>query len=120
MHRKRPRASQRGHDHKAAADAEHTATLAKFTLSAKVPFLVTGASGSLGGAVVRRLPRQPGRREARYVQLLTGEPAAELAAEPAALALPATSAPSADQLRLERLEQEVRALRAEFTALRGY
>lgn len=38
-----------------AADAEHTAALAKFKLSEKIPFLVTGASGSLGGAVVRRL-----------------------------------------------------------------
>lgn len=38
-----------------AADAEHEAALAKFTLSEKVPFLVTGASGSLGGAVLRRL-----------------------------------------------------------------
>ncbi|MEZ4404355.1 MAG: NAD-dependent epimerase/dehydratase family protein, partial [Kofleriaceae bacterium] len=38
-----------------AADAEHAAALAKFALSAAVPFLVTGASGSLGGAVLRRL-----------------------------------------------------------------
>ncbi|MBP8806141.1 MAG: Gfo/Idh/MocA family oxidoreductase [Kofleriaceae bacterium] len=38
-----------------AADAEHAAALAKFPLSDRVPFLVTGASGSLGGAVLRRL-----------------------------------------------------------------
>lgn len=38
-----------------AADAEHAAELARFTLADKVPFLVTGASGSLGGAVLRRL-----------------------------------------------------------------
>ncbi|MBK9036084.1 MAG: Gfo/Idh/MocA family oxidoreductase [Myxococcales bacterium] len=38
-----------------AADAEHAAALARFTLSEAVPFLVTGASGSLGGAVLRRL-----------------------------------------------------------------
>lgn len=38
-----------------AADADHAAALAKFTLSPTVKFLVTGASGSLGGAVVRRL-----------------------------------------------------------------
>jgi nucleoside-diphosphate-sugar epimerase len=44
-----------------AADAEHTARLAKFTLSEKVPFLVTGASGSLGKATVKRL-RADGHR----------------------------------------------------------
>lgn len=38
-----------------AADAEYAAALAKFPLGDKVPFLVTGASGSLGGAVLRRL-----------------------------------------------------------------
>lgn len=37
------------------ADAEHAARLARFTLSPTVPFLVTGASGFLGGATVRRL-----------------------------------------------------------------
>jgi len=38
-----------------AADAEHAAAMAKLTLAPTTPFLVTGASGSLGGAVVRRL-----------------------------------------------------------------
>ena len=38
-----------------AADADHAAQLAKFTLSERVPFLVTGASGSLGRATVNRL-----------------------------------------------------------------
>jgi nucleoside-diphosphate-sugar epimerase len=38
-----------------AADADHVERLAKFTLSPKVPFLVTGASGSLGRATVKRL-----------------------------------------------------------------
>ena len=38
-----------------AADAEYAASLAKFPLGDKVQFLVTGASGSLGGAVLRRL-----------------------------------------------------------------
>jgi 2-alkyl-3-oxoalkanoate reductase len=38
-----------------AADAEHAARVATFTLSPKVRFVVTGATGSLGGAVVKRL-----------------------------------------------------------------
>lgn len=43
------------------ADAEHRERLAKFPLSDKVPFLVTGASGSLGRATVKRL-RADGHR----------------------------------------------------------
>jgi predicted dehydrogenase/nucleoside-diphosphate-sugar epimerase len=38
-----------------AAEAEHAAALAKFPRSERVPFLVTGASGSVGRTVVRRL-----------------------------------------------------------------
>jgi nucleoside-diphosphate-sugar epimerase len=44
-----------------AADADHRAQLARFQLTEKVPFLVTGASGSLGKAVVKRL-RAEGHR----------------------------------------------------------
>jgi predicted dehydrogenase/nucleoside-diphosphate-sugar epimerase len=44
-----------------AADAAHREQLARFTLSDKVPFLVTGASGSLGKATVARL-RADGHR----------------------------------------------------------
>jgi predicted dehydrogenase/nucleoside-diphosphate-sugar epimerase len=38
-----------------SADADHKSSLAPFTLSAKVPYLVTGASGALGKATVKRL-----------------------------------------------------------------
>ena len=38
-----------------AAEADHAARLARFPLSERVPFLVTGASGSLGKATVNRL-----------------------------------------------------------------
>ena len=69
--------------------------------------------------MVRGLPRQPGRREARYVQLLTGEPAAELTAEPALQPESAAPAASIDGGRLERLEEEVRNLRAELDELRN-
>jgi predicted dehydrogenase/nucleoside-diphosphate-sugar epimerase len=44
-----------------AADADHQAKLAPFKLSPKVPYLVTGASGSLGKATVKRL-RAEGHR----------------------------------------------------------
>jgi predicted dehydrogenase/nucleoside-diphosphate-sugar epimerase len=38
-----------------AADKDHNDRVAKFKVSDKVPFLVTGASGNLGKAVVKRL-----------------------------------------------------------------
>lgn len=38
-----------------AAESDYQARVAKFVLSEKVPFLVTGASGSLGKATVKRL-----------------------------------------------------------------
>jgi predicted dehydrogenase/nucleoside-diphosphate-sugar epimerase len=38
-----------------AADEDHAKQLAKFTLSEKVPFVVTGASGFVGRATVKRL-----------------------------------------------------------------
>ncbi|HLL24644.1 MAG TPA: NAD-dependent epimerase/dehydratase family protein, partial [Kofleriaceae bacterium] len=41
-----------------AADADHEAHLARFELSDSVPFLVTGASGFLGRATVKRLRAQ--------------------------------------------------------------
>lgn len=38
-----------------AAEQDHAQRLSRFTLSDKVPFLVTGASGAVGSAVVKRL-----------------------------------------------------------------
>ena len=38
-----------------AADADHVAKLAKVSLAKTIPFVVTGASGALGRAVVKRL-----------------------------------------------------------------
>jgi predicted dehydrogenase/nucleoside-diphosphate-sugar epimerase len=38
-----------------AAEADHAQRLARFTISDKVPFLVTGASGALGSVMVQRL-----------------------------------------------------------------
>src|ERR1700690_365011 len=56
------------------------------------------------GALVRKLARQPGQKEARYAHLLAGEPAIEADAE-----APVAAQPS----RVAQLEDEVRELGAE-------
>ncbi|MGH9609023.1 MAG: YceH family protein [Bryobacteraceae bacterium] len=63
-----------------------------------------------GGSVVTKLARRPGQKEARYSHLLAGEPAA---AEATMDSAPAGSS------RLERLEEEVRQLRAELSELKS-
>ncbi len=72
------------------------------------------------GPLVRKLPRQPGHKECRYVQLLTGEP--EEGGMDAGEAAVSGSAPAsgASQLgRIEALEKEVADLRAETRDLRS-
>ncbi|HEY5944526.1 MAG TPA: NAD-dependent epimerase/dehydratase family protein [Kofleriaceae bacterium] len=49
------------------ADDDHKTWLAQFPLSERVPFLVTGASGSVGRAVVKRL-RESGHRVRVFVR----------------------------------------------------
>ena len=71
--------------------------------------------------LVRRLPRQPGQKEARYAQLLTGEPEegdwdAPVAAGAAGAPAPAPSGSLAG--RVAALEEEVAALRRELAELR--
>jgi uncharacterized protein YceH (UPF0502 family) len=62
------------------------------------------------------LPREPGRREARYAHLLSG-PVAAGAID--AVAEPATALPALPQDdRIARLEEEVRELRAELAVLK--
>jgi 2-alkyl-3-oxoalkanoate reductase len=56
-----------------AADEDHKARRAKFTLSDRVPFLVTGAAGSLGRATVKRL-REQGHRVRVFVRRMPERP----------------------------------------------
>ena len=51
--------------------------LARFPLSARVPFLVTGASGALGGAIVERL-RGDGHRVRAFMRRVPAHPRPEL------------------------------------------
>lgn len=70
-------------------------------------------SDDQGGALVAKLPRQPGEREQRWAQLLTGLPS------PAPVAVPA-AVRGGDGLheQVQRLAAEVESLRAELAALR--
>lgn len=65
--------------------------------------------------IVVRLPRQPGRKECRYAQLLAGEP--ELEAVDAELPA-AVRQVRADNQRLDELEQQVTQLSEELAELR--
>jgi uncharacterized protein YceH (UPF0502 family) len=77
-----------------------------------------GALAGGGDPLVRILPQQPGQKERRYVQLLSGEPTAEmLSPAPAASAAGADPGPSRSA-RVEALETEVAALRGELRELR--
>jgi hypothetical protein len=67
--------------------------------------------------LVLKLPRQPGRKEARYAQLLAGMPEVEESrAEPRVE--PAVREARAEHERLARLEAEVAELRGEVAELR--
>jgi len=63
-----------------------------------------------GQSLVAKLPRQPGRKEARYTHLLSGEPKMESFSE---------SAPTAAHpTRIAQLEQEIQRLRSDLDQLR--
>lgn len=71
-----------------------------------------------GPPLVARLPRQPGRKEQRYVQLFAGMPELpEEEPEQAEAASPAPR-PRPGNERVQRLEQEVGTLREEIAQLR--
>jgi uncharacterized protein YceH (UPF0502 family) len=66
--------------------------------------------------LVKVLPRQPGTKESRYAQLLSGEPQGwEASAE---TSLPADSSPEVED-RMVKLECQIEALRTELGELKG-
>jgi uncharacterized protein YceH (UPF0502 family) len=62
------------------------------------------------GPLAKKLPRQPGQKEARYAHLLAGEPAVEAGVPEAAAAAPPN--------RVQQLEADVAELRAEVVDLK--
>jgi len=74
------------------------------------------------GPLVARLPREPGRRESRYMHLFSGEPPPRVPEEEGAAAregLALTGGGDGLADRVARLEDEVRQLRAELDELRS-
>jgi uncharacterized protein len=101
------------------------ARMAGFTDSVQVEQTLEALASRAESAIVERLPRQPGRREARYAQLLAGPLPEELTRVQTAanrFAPPASAPHAADAAdeRLERLEAQVRELRAELAELRAH
>ncbi|MFH1723644.1 MAG: YceH family protein [Elusimicrobiota bacterium] len=86
--------------------------LHKFTSPAEVEILLRDMASRADGPWVARLPRQPGRKEARYQHLFCGAPA-DAAPEPAA------ERPAAKPDLLARLEKRVEALEAFRKTLEG-
>ncbi|HWL16827.1 MAG TPA: YceH family protein [Opitutus sp.] len=90
---------------------------------AEIEVILAELAARPAGAIVRKLPRQPGQKEARWTQLLTGEPAtgtlevttAGGVTEPLTVAV--TLPPEAER-RIAALETEVAALRTELNQLR--
>jgi uncharacterized protein YceH (UPF0502 family) len=64
-----------------------------------------------GGALVAKLPKQPGQKEIRFAHLLSGEPSIETVTENVATA-------PAGNSRLVQLEIDLQQLRAEFQELK--
>ncbi len=86
---------------------------------AEIETMLAELAARPSGALVRKLSRQPGQKEARWAQLLTGEPAAEGDAGPSAAPLTVkVTLPSEVQDRLAALEAEVQHLKTELARLR--
>ena len=94
--------------------------MAKFGDVSEVEAVLQALQNRESGPLVARLPREPGRRESRYMHLFSGEPAAPAEAddrgppgEPAALEGETLHS------RVSRLEAQLAALRAEVEELRS-
>lgn len=90
-----------------------TGRLHKFESPAEVVTTLDEMQNRETGALVARLPREPGSREQRYAHCLCGEVAAAPAETPEE---PSASEPGAD--RMSALENEVGRLRSEVEALK--
>src|ERR1700686_3150356 len=99
------------------------ARMAEFADAAQAEAALEALAQRESGPLVRRLPREPGKRETRYLHLF-GAASAESGVPAGSSALisgaPAPSAPAADSHddRLAALETEVRSLREQIERLK--
>jgi uncharacterized protein YceH (UPF0502 family) len=87
---------------------------------AGIEAILADLAGRPSGALVRKLPRQPGQKEARWAQLLTGEPETSAAgsdASPSPVTVTVTL-PAEVEARFAALDAEVKQLRDELARLR--
>ena len=84
------------------------------------PNLVAELTERESGALVRQLMRQPGQKETRWAQLLTGEPTAVPVAsdEPIKVKVAMTLPPEVEE-RLKFLEEQVATLSEELVRLKN-
>lgn len=94
--------------------------MAPFTDVSEVEAVLQSLLDREAGPLVARLPREPGRRESRYMHLFSGEPPAH-ATDEEGIAQSAAQMDERETLatRVARLEDEVRALRAELDELKA-
>ncbi|MFT3867586.1 MAG: DUF480 domain-containing protein [Nibricoccus sp.] len=85
---------------------------------AEIETLLTDLAARPAGGLVQKLPRQPGQKEARWAQRLTGNNPVSTANEPAPLMVSLTLPPEAEK-RFAALEAEVVSLRAELAKLKA-
>ena len=85
---------------------------------AELEILLAELAERPSGGLVRKLSRQPGQKEARWAQCLTGDILSPTIAEPAPLTVSFVLPPEAER-RFVALETEVARLRAELAKLRS-
>ena len=94
--------------------------MAPFAEVSEVESVLIGLQERESGPLVARLPREPGRRESRYLQLFGGEPVPQVAAEESTAEGASSGAENeALESRIARLEAELTSLRAELQELKA-
>jgi hypothetical protein len=97
----------------------HCSRLWEFSSLEEVETALQALMNRQAGALVTRLPRQPGRKESRCAHLLSGEPQLPAEEERQPRLEPAALEVRAENERLAALEAEVGRLGRELESLRG-
>jgi uncharacterized protein len=95
--------------------------MARFGDVSEIEAVLQALQDRESGPLVARLPREPGRRESRYLHLFSGEAIPQAEADEQRVTPAAPSAPESETLqsRVARLEAELSALRADVEGLKS-